>query len=72
MNIVEQLANAENIARGLRALVKVQQQEIEKKSCGYRYVTLSNRTRVLVECDSNGNPTKRGQRQINSLKGCLV
>lgn len=72
MNIVEQLANAENIARGLKALAKVQQQEIEKKSCGYRYVTLSNRTRVLVECDSNGKPTMRGQRQINSLKGCLV
>jgi hypothetical protein len=72
MSITAQVEHAENIARGLKALAKVQQQEIEKKSCGYRYVTLSNRTRVLVECDSNGNPTKRGQRQINSLKGCLV
>ena len=72
MSIIAQIEHAENIARGLKVLANVQQQEIEKKSRGYRYVTLNNRTKVLVECDSNGNPTKRGQRQINSLKGCLV
>lgn len=72
MNITAQIEHAENIAKGARALEKVQQQERERISVGYRYVTLSDRTKVLVECDKEGKPTKRGQRQINSLKGSLV
>ena len=68
MSITAQIENAENLSKGRKALEKVKQQEMENVANGHRYITINGRTKVLVECDKNGKPTKRGRFQLATFK----
>lgn len=72
MTIVEQIENAARLNKGVIALELVKEKEKEELAKGYRYIKLSSRTKVLVECDKKGKPTAKGQRQLDSLKTCFV
>ena len=71
MGITAQMETAELITRGRHALERAKKQEKKKLSTGYKYITLNDRTRILVECDKDGNPTERGQRQLDAAKSKL-
>lgn len=44
---------------------RIEENEIEK---GWRWVKINERTKVLVECDAKGKPTKRGKELIDRMK----
>ena len=49
------------------ALKVAKSQENAKKRNGFRWFKINDRTRVFVECDKDGNPTKQGREQINNV-----
>ena len=51
-----------------RTLKKAKLQERKKEKDGFRWIAISGRTRLLVECDEHGQPTKKGQEMINRYK----
>lgn len=57
--------------RDLKTLEKAKQMEKEKLANGYRYVKIDNRTKALVQCDKDGNPTKEGEESIKAIKASL-
>ena len=71
MGIVEQIENAARHTKSLLALEGVKRTEQENKANGHRYIKINSRTKVLVECDKYGKPTKRGRCQLESIKRCL-
>ena len=44
---------------------RIEEKEIKK---GHRWFKVNARTKILVECDKDGNPTKRGQEIIDRYK----
>lgn len=56
---------AEKDRIALERAKKVEAKDIKK---GYRWVRINNITKILVECDKDGHPTKRGQEHINRYK----
>lgn len=50
------------------ALERARKIEAKKLKSGYRWFKVNARTKILVECDKDGNPTKRGQESIDSYK----
>lgn len=55
----------------VRALKHAKKYEKELLRSGYRWFRINARTKVLVECDADGNPTERGKRQIEKQKSLL-
>lgn len=51
-----------------RNLEKAHRYEKELIRRGYRWHTVNNRTKVLIECDSKGRPTKEGLKQLERAK----
>ena len=51
-----------------RTLKKAKLQERKKEKDGFRWITIDGRTRLFVECDKNGRPTRKGQEMINRYK----
>lgn len=49
-------------------LQKAKNYENEMLKKGYRWFTINKRTKILVECDSKGNPTKKGKNQLMIAK----
>ena len=72
MNIKTELERLELSQRSQKALERAKKQEAKKMQAGYRYITINNRTKVLVECDADGNPTEKGLGQIEVIKRALV
>lgn len=56
---------AEKDRIALERAKKVEAKDIKK---GYRWVRINNITKILVECDKDGLPTKRGQEHIDRYK----
>lgn len=54
-----------------KMLEKAREREQVMISKGYRYVQVNPRTRILVECDKRGKPTKKGQEYLDKLKEML-
>lgn len=52
----------------VRAAEKAHRQEERRLKKGWRWVKITPRTRILVPCDKNGNPTKEGQRLIEETR----
>lgn len=50
------------------ALAKAKKQDEKKEKNGHKWFVINNRTKLLVECNANGQPTKRGLRQIETAK----
>ena len=50
------------------ALRKAKEREMEKLAKGYRYVEISPKTKILVECGKDGNPTLYGYSHIARYK----
>ena len=50
------------------ALERARKIEAKKLKNGYRWFKVNARTKILVECDKDGNPTKRGQEIIDRYK----
>lgn len=50
------------------ALAKAKRIEAKDIRRGYRWIKINDRTKALIECDKDGNPTKRGQEHIDRLK----
>lgn len=47
--------------------------EHQRERKGWRYVKIDSRTKILVPCDKDGNPTKQGKEIIDEVKKkCLV
>lgn len=44
---------------------KIENKEIKR---GFRWFKINDRTKALVECDKDGNPTKQGQEIIDRYK----
>lgn len=49
-----------------KTLIKAQKQEMQKIKQGYRYIQATKQTRILVECDANGQPTAKGLEHIKA------
>jgi len=54
--------------RDKNAAVRAEKLEAKKIKKGYRWVRIDARTKALVECDKNGQPTKLGLMQIENVK----
>lgn len=50
------------------ALEKAHKMEAKDIKHGYRWMKINDRTKALIECDDDGNPTQRGQQHIQRLK----
>ena len=50
------------------ALEKAKRMEKNDLRKGFRWYRVNPRTKILVECDAQGNPTKRGQESIDRYK----
>lgn len=50
------------------AAKKGQKQEAAKIKKGWRWINVGTRTKILVPCDKEGNPTADGQIRIQRLK----
>ena len=48
-----------------RTLKKAKLQEEKKEKKGFRWITVDSRTKLFVECDKHGRPTKKGKEMIN-------
>lgn len=66
MNFGAQIEEVESYERCVRALNKAKRIEEKNLAHGHRYITLNDRTKVLVECDRKGRPTERGRRQLEA------
>lgn len=63
------LANQKKqIDEATKALTKAKAQEKKRLKQGWRWIRISNLSKVLVPCDKNGKPTKEGQRRIDVLR----
>lgn len=51
-----------NAQAALEKAKKLEQHDLEK---GKRYVKVDARTYILVECDADGHPTKRGLESLD-------
>ncbi len=67
-SIVEEIQ--ERPERASKALEKAKKLEESQINSGYRYIRISPRDVILVECDKDGVPTKRGQAHIDKYKKC--
>lgn len=47
---------------------KYLKKEKNKINAGWKYVRISNSTKILVPCDNEGNPTEYGQERIKLRK----
>jgi hypothetical protein len=50
------------------ALERAKKMEAKEIKKGYRWYKIDNRTKILVECDKDGNPTERGLECIERYK----
>lgn len=63
------LANQKKqIDEATKALTKAKAQEKKRLKQGWKWIRISNLSKVLVPCDKNGKPTKEGQRRIDVLR----
>lgn len=63
-NWVSQSASPTVTESDSRGLEKAHRYEKAMLKKGYRWYTINSRTKILVECDKDGNPTQRGKQQI--------
>lgn len=54
--------------KDIAALEKAKRQEARKVRKGQRWYTINGRTKVLIECDKKGNPTKAGEEMLERYK----
>lgn len=57
--------------RDKNMLTKAKQIEENNAKKGYRWIKVNNRTKIFVECDKKGVPTKKGNKNIEILKKVL-
>lgn len=58
----------DQLARANKALERAKAQEKKRLKQGWRWIRVSNLSKILVPCDKNGKPTKEGQRRIDVLR----
>jgi hypothetical protein len=63
-NWVSQSASPTVTESDRKGLEKAHRYEARLEKKGYRWYTINSRTKILVECDKDGNPTQRGKQQI--------
>lgn len=49
-----------------KTLTKAKKQEKQMMERGYRYIQATKQTRILVECDKDGQPTAKGLEHIKA------
>ena len=64
MSIITQMEEAGVVERGVRALEKAKRLEHKRIAKGARYIHINERTKVLVDCDKDGQPTEKGRQQL--------
>ena len=67
-NWVSQSASHTVTESDRRGLEKAHRHEKEMLKNGYRWHTINSSTKILVECDKDGNPTQRGKQQIKRAR----
>lgn len=72
MNPRFELERVEALEKSEKALVRAKRLEGQRMKSGYRYVQVDSRTKVMVECDTDGEPTAKGQRTIDAMRRALV
>ena len=50
------------------ALERAKRLETKMADNGYRWYKVDSRTKIFIECDDKGKPTKRGQEMIDRYK----
>lgn len=63
--VYDKNAVTEKDRNALAKAKKIEERDIRK---GYRWYAIDNRTKILIECDKHGNPTKRGLEKIERYK----
>lgn len=56
----------------LKLLEKLAKREKKRIREGWRWIKLSQRTKVFVPCDKNGEPTEYGRRMIEEAKKMCI
>lgn len=54
--------------RDIKALERAKNQEEDNIKNGHRYIKVNKILEILVPCDKNGVPTKKGEMMIKILK----
>lgn len=72
MSVRFDMEHIEDCAGRSAALEKAHAHERKQYKSGYRYIKINDRTKIMVECDADGNPTERGQKVIDAIKGSLI
>ena len=52
--------------RDRAAAARAERQDARDIKRGYRWIRVNPRTKALVECDANGEPTELGRKQIET------
>ena len=63
--VYEKAQVSEKDKKALETAKKLEKKDIKR---GYRWFKINNITKILVECDKAGNPTKKGQEHIERVK----
>lgn len=64
--LIEEIQNTPS--KDALALEKAKKLESKRLKKGYRYIKVTPKSTILVECDKDGNPTKKGWEHINEHK----
>lgn len=60
--------NQERHSKAMVGLEKAKRLEARRINAGRRYIRINDKLSVLVECDSDGKPTKRGLARIKKYE----
>lgn len=71
MSVRFEMEKIEDSKQTCAALEKAHSRERKQYKSGYRYIKINDRTKIMVECDADGNPTERGQKVIDAIKRTL-
>lgn len=71
-NWVSQSASPTVTESDRKGLEKAHRYEKVMLKNGYRWYTINSCTKILVECDKDGNPTKMGKQQIKRAQEIVV
>ena len=72
MNSRFELEKVEALEKSEMALNKAKRLENKRVKAGYRYVHVDAKTKVLVECGKDGEPTAKGQRTLDAMRRAML
>lgn len=65
MNITNEIQRIKATEKDFAALDKAKTLENKRLKKGYKYFDVNSRTKILIECDKDGNPTTHGKKVLD-------